>query len=798
MSFLIEIVVFLFLLLPGILAVLYHLILGVIGLCLENRPKKAAKRKTRIAILVPAHDEELMIAATLRRLLELDYSKELYTVFVIADNCSDRTAAIAKEAGAGVQVLERFNTEKRGKGFALAWAIPKILGSGAWDGILIVDADCLLDSHALDSLDFYAQETPDTPLQLNYVVGNGDASPQSFLLAVANRAENDLFYAPKEALGLFVILRGTGMFLPRAVLEEHPWNAYSVTEDTEYALTLLQDGIPTRFVAEARVVSDFPEDRKTLSVQRKRWAGGMLERITHHAFPLMSAGLSQKSLRLFDAGWTFLVLSKPVLFLQWALTVGCCGFLFWPLRTYRGSSFLILSLLLGGGYLLYFLMSMYRFGMTRERWGLALRLPIEAGHYLGLTVRSLIAPSPQTWDRSPRTTQAARASESVPPKKSGSLRIAHLTASPFFGGPERQMLELARAFREKTPDVEFLFLSFAENGNARPFLEEAEKAGFRTTMLQNDMPHLLAAAKELTRILQENDVDLVLLHGHKARMVCWLSRGKNRIPVIGVSRGWTSENWKIALYNRLDQWLLRRMNHVVCVSQGQANKVLESGVPKERVSVIRNAIRTERFDRTPDPDDHGKLEAMFPKPPQYLIADAGRFSPEKGFDILLSALARLRRENLSVGLVLFGDGFLRESLERQAEALGISDSVVFPGFTKELDRWMPHFDLFVQSSLSEGLPNVLLEAMGARTAVVATTVGGTAEVVQHGVTGLLVPSNRPKRLAAAVRELLEDEPRRHKMGEAGRRRVEEHFTFEAQVKDYRELFSRFISKTKER
>ncbi len=794
MSFLIEIVVFLFLLLPGILAVSYHLTLGGIGLCLGNKPKKALKRKTRIAILVPAHDEELMIAATLRRLLELDYPKELYAIFVIADNCTDRTAAIANEAGAGVRVLERFDKKKRGKGFALTWAIPRIFDSGAWDGILVVDADCLLDSHALDSLDFHAQETPDTPLQLNNVVGNGEASPQSFLLAVANRAENDLFYAPKEALGLFVILRGTGMYLPRTVLEEHPWNAYSVTEDAEYALTLLQDGIPTRFVAEARVVSDFPEDRKTLSVQRKRWAGGTLERVTRQAFPLMSAGLSQKSLRLFDAGWTFLILSKPLLILQWALTVLCCGFLFWPLRTYRGPSFLILSLLIGGGYLLYFLMAMYRFGMTRKRWELALRLPVEAGHYIGLTVRSLFASSPQAWDRSPRTTQAALASENVPPKKSGSIRIAHLTASPFFGGPERQMIELARALREKKPDVEFLFLSFAENGNARPFLEEAEKAGFPATMLQNDMPHLRAAAKELDQILRENDVDLVLLHGHKARMVGWLSRRKNGVPIIGVSRGWTSENWKIALYTRVDQWLHRRMNHVVCVSQGQANKVFESGMPKERVSVIRNAIRTERFDRTPDPGDRGKLEAMFPEPPKYLIADAGRFSPEKGFDVLLEALARLRRENLSVGLILFGDGFLRETLERQAETLGISDAVVFPGFTNELDRWMPHFDLFVQSSRSEGLPNVLLEAMGARTAVVATTVGGTAEVVEHGITGLLVPPNRPKRLATAIRELLEDEPRRRTMGETGRRRVEEHFTFEAQAKAYRELFSRFVRK----
>ena len=370
------------------------------------------------------------------------------------------------------------------------------------------------------------------------------------------------------------------------------------------------------------------------------------------------------------------------------------------------------------------------------------------------------------------------------------LRIVHLTASPFFGGPERQMIELARTFRAENREVEVLFASFAENGNAKPFLDETQNAGFDSYMLQNDMPHLWKASKELAQFFKDKKIDLALLHGHKARMVGWWAARKIGIPVIGISRGWTTENWKIAIYTKIDKWMHRRMDHVVCVSQGQADKVLRSGTPKERVSVIRNSIRTERFDGPSEPAYRTKLESLFKTPPKFILGDAGRLSPEKGFDILINSVAKLIRAGFSVGLVIFGEGFLLEPLKQQAEELGIAEFVAFPGFTKELDRYMPFFDVFVQSSHTEGLPNVLLEAMAARTAVVATEVGGTNEVVVEGTTGFMVPPNDPEKLANALQKVLENDSLRQSMGEAGRDRVQQFFTFEAQAAAYWELFQK--------
>ncbi|MGL6195724.1 MAG: glycosyltransferase family 4 protein [Thermoguttaceae bacterium] len=421
------------------------------------------------------------------------------------------------------------------------------------------------------------------------------------------------------------------------------------------------------------------------------------------------------------------------------------------------------------------------------------------------------------------------------------ITILHLTASPFFGGPERQMLELAKMFRSSVnphmQSVKFIFASFYENGNCEPFLAEAEKNGFETWTPQNDFPHIFKARNEIARFFTEKNVNVVLLHGHKARLVGYLAaqqykKSGQKIITVGVSRGWTTENWKVAIYNKIDKWMHRKMDHVVSVSDGQAKKIIKSGTPKEKITVIRNSIRTERFNADPEIQYRKKLECFFdfpksdnPKPgytvqkkseigdykftpeknsdeqrPKLkIIGAAGRLSPEKGFDVLLDALAKITTsqgvEN-GVKLVIFGDGFLLQPLKNQAEKLGITNSVCFAGFTDELDKFMPCFDLFVQSSHTEGLPNVLLEAMAARTAVVATDVGGTAEVVEHGQTGLLVPAANAEKLANAMNELLRNDEKRRVFGEAGRKRVEKHFTFEALAAAYWELFNSLFIKNK--
>ena len=373
------------------------------------------------------------------------------------------------------------------------------------------------------------------------------------------------------------------------------------------------------------------------------------------------------------------------------------------------------------------------------------------------------------------------------------LRIAHVASAHGFGGVSRFILEIGRV-HQRTKDVEQFFVSFPEGGKAERFLREFEKLGLTAHCLQNDMPHLVAATFELIRLLKQHQIQILCAHGHKPRMLGWFAAKRLGIPIVGVSHGWTGQNRKIQLFERIDKWMHRRMDHVICVSQGQADKVIRYGTPADRVSVLYNAVRTDRFDAPPDISFRHRLEEMFPNKPKLIVGAAGRFSPEKGYDILVTAADKLLKSGLDVGFVLFGDGFLRELLKKQIDEAGVAASMVMPGRTDQLDQYMSHFDLFVQSSHTEGMPTVLLEAMAARTAVVATQVGGTGELMVEGSTGLMVPPNDPDALANAMQKVLSNDELRRTMGENGRKRVEEHFTFEPQAEKYWELFCRLLRK----
>src|SRR5262249_32634200 len=143
-------------------------------------------------------------------------------------------------------------------------------------------------------------------------------------------------------------------------------------------------------------------------------------------------------------------------------------------------------------------------------------------------------------------------------------------------------------------------------------------------------------------------------------------------------------------YERLDRWNLRWMDRVVCVSEGQAIKVRRAGVPADRVIVIANAVQADRFARA-DPTRRLELERMFPRRPRWIVAAAGRLSPEKGFGVLVEAATHI--SDPAVGFIHFGDGPLREELQARIAALGMQDRFLLAGFHGALDEFMPFFDV---------------------------------------------------------------------------------------------------------
>lgn len=252
----------------------YLLLLTAASFRAMPRPRREAGPAKRFAVMAPAHNEEETIAGLLDSLAGLDYPSSHYSVFVVADNCTDATAAVARARGA--RVYERADREQRGKGYALRWLLERIAETGEkYDAFVIFDADSRVDPAFLRVMDeTLARE--DEVLQAHYSVLNPGEGIGAAIRFAALALVNYLRPLGKNALGCSTGLKGNGMCFPAAVIRRHGWAAYSLAEDAEHGVRLLLDGIRTRFVPEARVWAEMPPGVRESRSQNLRWEAGRL------------------------------------------------------------------------------------------------------------------------------------------------------------------------------------------------------------------------------------------------------------------------------------------------------------------------------------------------------------------------------------------------------------------------------------------------------------------------------------------------------------------------------------------
>jgi len=247
---------------------LYQLLLAVAAF--RYRPPQATGSPTkRVTVLVPAHDEEALIGRCVESLNAQSYPRELYEVVVIADNCTDDTAEVARKAGAAV--LVRSEPEARGKGRALRWAIDRLLAR-EWppDAVAVVDADSVAAPGFLETLI--------RPLEDGALAAQGesllfdDGSAAAAFRAGAFLLVNRVRPAGRAVLGLPCNLQGNGMLFSTGVLRANPWEAYSATEDLEYSINLLLAGIEPRAARSCRAQRRRPPRRHRTSSSAGRAA----------------------------------------------------------------------------------------------------------------------------------------------------------------------------------------------------------------------------------------------------------------------------------------------------------------------------------------------------------------------------------------------------------------------------------------------------------------------------------------------------------------------------------------------
>lgn len=267
--------------------------LAFLSLLSARSSAPAVDHSTFFDIVVPAHNEERGIGATIASLRAIDYPADRFRILVVADNCKDETARVARDAGA--TVLERTHSAERGKGYALAHAYGHSLADGLAGAIVVIDADTSVSKNLLAAFSARFAAGADA-VQAEYGVRNALESWRTRLMVVALAMFHTVRSLGRERLQLSCGLRGNGMGFSTAVIRRVPPRAFSIVEDVEYGAALGLERIRVMYVAEAEVHGDMPASSAASKTQRERWEGGRLELIKTLVPSLMRAARG--------AGWS--------------------------------------------------------------------------------------------------------------------------------------------------------------------------------------------------------------------------------------------------------------------------------------------------------------------------------------------------------------------------------------------------------------------------------------------------------------------------------------------------------------
>ncbi|MCP8970667.1 glycosyltransferase family 2 protein [Ectobacillus ponti] len=301
---------------------LYTAVIGFLGL----RPVKQqpqAKPKHRFAVLVAAHNEEQVIGGIVKNLREQSYPAQLYDVYVICDNCSDRTAAVVRENG-GI-AMERFNQTLRGKGHALEWMFERLWDLEAqgthYDAVVVFDADNLVSRNFLSVMNTKISEGHEV-IQGYLDTKNPHDTWITKASAYAYWTTNRVYQLSRDQLGLSAQLGGTGLVVSTQVLKQIGWRTTSLTEDLEFTQRyILETGRRVAWAHEAKIYDEKPLGLRASMKQRVRWMAGHTDCALRYAVPLFRKAISG-SIISFDSLVYLLSPSRNILYLLYLLIIG--------------------------------------------------------------------------------------------------------------------------------------------------------------------------------------------------------------------------------------------------------------------------------------------------------------------------------------------------------------------------------------------------------------------------------------------------------------------------------------------
>ena len=318
-------------------------------------------------------------------------------------------------------------------------------------------------------------------------------------------------------------------------------------------------------------------------------------------------------------------------------------------------------------------------------------------------------------------------------------------------------------------------------------IAEARKRGVDAHVIEDRGGFQPAIVDAICSLVDDLDIDILHASDFRTGVYCLLAgRRRPDVVLVRTTHGWIANTPARRIVRFLDKVTLRWFDHVTTVSAAMRRLVPRWWLPDQRVTLVHNALALDTYGK-----DGWHTARAAPDPTkEVVVLNVGRLSPEKGQDLLVRAVAHLAQEFPGLRLRIAGIGPMEAELRALAEQLGISRQVEFLLYVDDMPRAYVEADVVVQSSLTEGLPNVILEAAFVGTPVVATDVGGTREVIEHGSSGWLIRPGSVDDIVRGLRRYLTGPADFLDMCSLARARVEQMFSFDARVEKMTRLYER--------
>jgi glycosyltransferase involved in cell wall biosynthesis len=387
------------------------------------------------------------------------------------------------------------------------------------------------------------------------------------------------------------------------------------------------------------------------------------------------------------------------------------------------------------------------------------------------------------------------------------IRVLALVEAETVNGPAKNLLSFYRSCQEigARSGVEMSLAVFerlhgksseaAKRSNE--FLEAASRVGIRVERIQESFAFDPRVIWRLRKIVRLVNPDVIQTHYSKSHFLAWVSGVGNKRPWIAFHHGHTRSAFRLRIYHGLDRWSLRFPNQITAVSQAFARQLAAKGLRREKIAVLHNSVEPVSVRRGSDAMQAAKARLGI-RPADRVVLAIGRLSKEKAHTDLVGAMTHLlkQRPELRARLIILGEGPERARIEEAIRSAGLQDAVKLLGHVNDVTGYYEMADLMVISSLSEGSPNVLLEAMAAGVPVVTTAVGGIPEMVEDQEHALLVPPQDLGAMAHAIDVLLSDPDTADRLASAARDLAAARYSPEQRAQSLIDLYRSVLAKWK--